>query len=313
MKRKAMAEITAALVKELRDRTSAGMMDCKKALAETDGDIDKAAEYLQIKGIAKAAKKEGRVAAEGIVAFAIAQDAQKGALVEVNCETDFVARNEAFQAFVQEIAEHVLSTGVTEIDALLASSFAGGTLDDARKARIASIGENITVRRAAVLSTSGDGLVGGYSHGGGTIGVLAVLASSGPIAADGAAAEIAKGVCLHIAASNPQFLDVSQIPDEARETEKRVLVEQAMESGKPAEVAEKMVVGRLRKWEQEICLVAQEFIRAENKETVADYVKAGGKELGVTLSVSAFERFERGAGIEKAQSNLADEVAALTR
>lgn len=307
-----MAEITAALVKELRDITSAGMMDCKKALAETDGDIQKAVEYLQIKGIAKAAKKADRVAADGLVAVAISADGRAGSLVEVNCETDFVARNADFQAFVNQVAEHVLATGLTDIEALLASTFGASTLDEARKARIASIGENITIRRAGVLKVAGEGIVGGYIHGGGTIAALAAINSNIALDPAGPAAAVAKDVCLHIAASSPLYLDGSQIPAEARENEKRVLTEQALESGKPREVVEKMVEGRVRKWEQEVCLIAQQFVK-DPDVTVAGFVAATGKELGASLSIAAFERFARGEGIEKAQSNLADEVAALTR
>jgi len=304
--------ITAKLVKELRDRTGAGMMDCKKALKETDGDIAAAAEYLQIKGIAKAAKKADRVAAEGLVGTYVADDGKSAAVLEVNCETDFVARNEDFGGFVDMMTKHVAATGVTDIDALLATELNGQTVDEVRKARIATTGENITLRRAAVLSVDGEGVIGAYVHGGGNIGVLVQLSASGAVDANGTAADTARDIAMHVAAINPRFVRSDEVDPETIENEKRVLTEQALESGKPREIVEKMIVGRLKKWKKEICLLDQPFVK-NGELTVAQELKRVGGELGVDLDVVGFTRFVRGEGIEKKETNLAEEVAALSK
>jgi elongation factor Ts len=302
--------ITASLVKELRERTGAGMMDCKKALTETDGDLDKAIEYLQIKGIAKAAKKESRVAAEGLVGTSIAADAKRAGIVEINCETDFVARNEEFNAFVDAVASKVVTDGNADVEALLASDLDGKPLDEVRKAKIASIGENITLRRAAFVSVDGEGLIGAYVHGGGSIGVLVQLSSDVALDPNGDAADLAKDVSMHVAAVNPRFVRVEQVDAETLEAERHILTEQALESGKPREIVDKMIAGRLQKWKKEICLLEQPFVK--NPElTVAQEIQRVGKALGAKLDVTTFVRFGRGEGIEKAESDFAAEVASM--
>jgi elongation factor Ts len=304
-------EITATLVRDLRERTGAGMMECKKALVENGGDLEKAIEFLQIKGLAKAAKKADRVAADGLVATFVSNDLRTGAIVEVNCETDFVARNEDFVGFANQLAAHAANNGVGDLDALLASSIDGTTVEDIRKAKVASIGENITVRRVARFEAGDHGFVGTYIHGGGTRGVLALFSSDKAIAPDTAAA-LAKDVCMHVAASNPRFTRQDEIDPETVEREQRILTEQALESGKPREIVEKMIVGRMVKWKQEICLVDQPFVK--NPElTVAKEIDRVGKESGAKVAIVTFAHFVRGEGIEKQASNLADEVAALTR
>ena len=304
--------ITAKLVKELRDRTGAGMMDCKKALKETDGDLAAAVEYLQIKGIAKAAKKADRVAAEGLVGTHVSADGKTAALLEVNCETDFVARNEDFAGFVSMMTAHVAATGVSDIDALLESELDGQKVDEIRKARISTTGENISLRRAAVVNVDGEGVIGAYVHGGGNIGVLVQLSASAAVDATGAAADVARDLAMHVAAINPRFVRDSDVDPETVENEKRVLTEQALESGKPREIVEKMIVGRLKKWKKEICLLDQPFVK-NGDVTVAQELKRVGGELGVELDVVAFTRFVRGEGIEKQETNLAEEVAALSK
>lgn len=304
-------EITATLVRDLRERTGAGMMECKKALQECEGDIEKSIEYLQVKGLSKAAKKAGRVAADGLVGTAISADGLSGAIVEVNCETDFVARNPDFAEFVSTIAQHAVANKIDSLEDLLASSIDGQTVEDLRKARVSTIGENISIRRMRRLSVTGNGFVGAYVHGGGVRAVLAAFSSAQPVAS-GAFADLAKDVCMHVAASNPQFTRQDEIDADAIEREKRIFTEQALESGKPREIVEKMIVGRLAKWKQEICLLDQPFVK--NPElTVAKEVKRAGDAAGNAVSIDTFVHFVRGEGIEKEETNLAAEVAAMTR
>jgi elongation factor Ts len=288
------------------------MMDCKKALTETGGDLEAAAEYLQIKGIAKAAKKADRVAAEGIVAAWVSDDARTAGLVEINCETDFVARNEEFIAFADALAQHVGATDYADLDALLASPFAGSTVDETRKAKIASIGENISVRRFERVSLDAPGVVSAYIHGGGKIGVLVVLDADGDVAGDERAVEAARDIAMHVAAMRPLYNRVDEIPEEEVEREKRVRTEQAVESGKPQEIAEKMVLGGIAKWKKEICAIEQAFVKDPGM-TVGAFAISVGKDIGVGLTFNRFVRYERGEGIEKVTSNLADEVAAQLR
>ncbi|TVR00370.1 MAG: elongation factor Ts [Deltaproteobacteria bacterium] len=303
--------ITASAVKELREMTGAGMMDCKKALAENDGDLQKAAEYLKIKGIAKADKKADRVAAEGLVGTWVSEDRKTGAMIEVNCETDFVARNEAFEGFVSELVAHVAATGITDIDALLASDLGGRPVEEVRKERVAGTGENITLRRAALLKAEGDGFVGEYVHMGGAIGVLVQFGAEGSV--PGASAEeLGRDVAMHAAAMAPHFTRESEIDENVVENEKRVLTEQAMEEGKPAEIVEKMVIGRIRKWRKEICLVDQPFVKNPDV-TIQGEIDRVAKEAGARITLEGFTRFARGEGIEKKESNLAEEVAATLK
>lgn len=307
-----MAEITAALVKELREKTGAGMMDCKKALGETAGDIEGAIDWLRKKGLAAAAKKAGRVAAEGLVA--VAAGGTKGVAVEVNAETDFVARNEQFQGFVSSLAQLALEKGA-DVDALKAAQFpgAGKTTEEQLTALIATIGENMNLRRAVRLEVS-QGVVATYVHsaiapGMGKIGVLVALESAG----DAAKLEaLGKQIAMHVAAANPLFLDVSSVDHSALDREKAVLTEQAQASGKPANVIEKMVEGRIRKYYEEVCLLEQVFvIDQENK--ISKVVENLGKELGTPVKLTGYARFALGEGIEKEEADFAAEVAAAAR
>ncbi len=285
--------VTAALVKELREKTGAGMMDCKKVLTETDGDLEKAAELLREKGITKAAKKSGRVAAEGMVEAYISEDEKVGAIVEVNSETDFVAKNEEFRTFVMDVAKQIVKNNPESVEALLAEPAMfeeGKTVNEALIGKIATIGENISIRRFARFETT-DGLIEKYIHGDGKIAVLVNMTSG--------TKELAKDVCMQIAAARPEFIDRDQVPAERVEKEKEILKIQTMNKGKPEETAEKIVIGRINKFYQEICLVDQEFVKDPSKK-VSDILKDS--------KVLEFARFETGEGIEKKEDDFAEEV-----
>ena len=287
-----MAQITAALVKELRERTGAGMMDCKKALTAVEGDMDKAIDFLREKGLAAAAKKAGRIAAEGVVGSFVSADGKIGAIVEVNCETDFVAKTDGFKALVEKIAAHIVATKPADVEALLASELDGQTVEALVTASVAKIGEKIFVRRFALYEAP-EGVVAAYIHGGGKIGVIVEL--------KGGNAELGKDVAMHVAAANPSYLERSQVPAAELEHEKEVLSEQAKNEGKPEKIIEKMVMGRINKYYKEVCLVDQEFVK-DPDQTVGKLVKAAGAE------VLAFSRFQLGEGIEKKQEDFAAEV-----
>ena len=285
--------VTAALVKELREKTGAGMMDCKRVLTETDGDLEKAAELLREKGITKAAKKSGRVAAEGMVEAYISEDEKVGAIVEVNSETDFVAKNEEFRTFVMDVAKQIVKNNPESVEALLAEPAMfeeGKTVNEALIGKIATIGENISIRRFARFETT-DGLIEKYIHGDGKIAVLVNMTSG--------TKELAKDVCMQIAAARPEFIDRDQVPAERVEKEKEILKIQTMNEGKPEAIAEKIVLGRINKFYQEICLVDQEFVKDPSKK-VSDILKDS--------KVLEFARFETGEGIEKKEENFAEEV-----
>ena len=281
--------VTAALVKELRERTGAGMLDCKKALVETDGDIELAIENMRKSGQAKAAKKAGRIAAEGVILTKV--EAGKATMLEVNCETDFVARDEGFLAFGNKLLDVAFEKGLNDIEALNASEIEGGVASDVRDALVAKIGENISPRR--VLTVEGDNL-GAYVHGG-RIGVVAILT--------GGEEDLAKDVAMHVAASSPQFVKPEQVPAEVVEKEKAIQIEIAMQSGKPAEIAEKMVVGRMKKFTGEISLTGQPFVK-DPSVSVGELLKSN------SADVVNFVRFEVGEGIEKKSEDFAAEVAA---
>ena len=287
-----MAQITAALVKELRERTGAGMMDCKKALTAVEGDMDKAIDFLREKGLAAAAKKAGRIAAEGVVGSFVSADGKIGAIVEVNCETDFVAKTDGFKELVKKIAAHIVATKPADVEALLASELDGQTVEALVTASVAKIGEKISVRRFALYEAP-EGVVAAYIHGGGKIGVIVEL--------KGGNAELGKDVAMHVAAANPSYLERSQVPAAELEHEKEVLYEQAKNEGKPEKIIEKMVMGRINKYYKEVCLVDQEFVK-DPDQTVGKLVKAAGAE------VLAFSRFQLGEGIEKKQEDFAAEV-----
>ncbi len=304
-----MAQITAALVKDLRERTGAGMMDCKKALSESDGDIEGAVDWLRTKGLAAAAKKAGRVAAEGLVGIATGDKA--AAVVEVNAETDFVARNEAFQDLVSNIAEIALSKQ-GDIEAVKASSFPGEsrTVEEQVTHLIATIGENMALRRTEAV-TVGEGVVSTYVHNAlkpnmGRIGVVIGLES----AADaGKLEELGKQLAMHIAAAHPVALSRDDLDPALIEKERVVLVEQARESGKPDNIIDKMVEGRLRKYYEEVCLLDQVFV-IDGETRVSKIVEAAAKDLGSPISIKAFARFQLGEGIEREEDDFAAEVAA---
>jgi elongation factor Ts len=304
-----MAEITAALVKELRDRTGAGMMDCKKALSETGGDFEKAVDWLRTKGLASAAKKAGRTAAEGLVGVVV--EGTRGAVIEVNSETDFVAKNAQFQDFVAEVARVSLKTGA-DIEALLASAYpaGGGTVQDVLTNNIATIGEQQAVRRATIVEATG--AVASYVHNAaapdrGKIGVLVAIDST---ASDKAAlASLGKQIAMHIAAANPLALTADDIDPALLERERAIAAEKAAASGKPADIVERMVDGAVRKFAGEQALLSQVFV-IDGKSKVSDVVAAEAKKLGADVTISKFVRFQLGEGIEKKESDFAAEVAA---
>ncbi|MEX0450818.1 translation elongation factor Ts [Spiribacter sp. 218] len=287
--------ITAQLVKDLRERTGAGMMECKKALVETNGDMDAAVEFMRKRGLAKADKKADRVAAEGAVVAAIAEDGRSGALVEINSETDFVANGDDFQAFAAKVVGRILADAPADLEALMSLPLESGgpDLETAQKELIARIGENIQVRRFERYATD-TGQVFKYLHGS-RIGVLLEL--------EGGDEALGRDLCMHIAASQPVCVAVDDVPAERREKEKEILVAQARESGKPDEIIEKMVEGRLRKWLAEITLLGQPFVK-DPDQTVEALLEAHG------ARVVQFTRLEVGEGIEKREENFAEEVAA---
>ena len=301
--------ITANLVKDLREKTGAGMMDCKAALNETGGDMEAAVDWLRAKGLAKAAKKAGRVAAEGLIG--LGAEAKEAALVEVNSETDFVARNQAFQDMARAISQAALKAK-GDLDALGAAKFPGGsgTVADTIKAMIGSIGENMSLRRTAYLSAK-EGAVVSYMHntlasGLGKIGVIVALESKGDVEKVKA---FGKQVAMHIAAANPQAIDADSLDKALIERERAVLIEQAKESGKPAPVIEKMVEGRLRKFFEEVVLLSQAFV-LDPETTVAKALAAAEKEAGAPIKITGFHRFALGEGIDRPESDFAAEVAA---
>ncbi len=305
-----MAEITAALVKDLREKTGAGMMDCKKALGETGGDVDAAVDWLRKKGLSAAAKKAGRVAAEGLVALSIADNA--GALVELNAETDFVARNPQFQALAAGIAKVALTTG-DDVAAIEAVAFPGSerNVKDEITNAIATIGENMTLRRAKRLTVDG-GAVIGYVHSalGDGIGKLGVLVALKSAAKREALEAIGKQLAMHIAAANPQSLSTKDLDPAAVERERTVLTDQAAGSGKPADIIAKMVEGRIRKFYQEVVLLEQTFV-IDGETQVAKAIEKAGKDAGSPIELVAFARFQLGEGIEKKTDDFAAEVAKM--
>jgi len=303
-----MAEITAATVKELRERTGAGMMDCKKALAETDGEMEAAIDWLRAKGLAAAAKKAGRTAAEGLVGVAV--EGTRGAAVEVNSETDFVAKNEIFQDFVRNVARIALDKG-SDIDLIAGAQYPdGGTVAETLTENIAKIGENQSLRRASVVDVS-EGAVVSYVHNAaapnlGKIGVLVALESAAP--ADTLQA-LGKQIAMHVAAANPLALTADELPSALVERERSIAMEKAKESGKPQNIVEKMVEGGLAKFRKEHALLTQLFVM-DNKTPVAEVVAAAAKDAGTGIELKGFVRFQLGEGIEKKESDFAAEVAA---
>jgi elongation factor Ts len=301
--------ITAGMVKELRERTGAGMLDCKKALTENNGDIDKSIEFLREKGLAKAAKKAGRIAAEGLVSAEISEDGKVGSIVEVNSETDFVAKNEQFQTYVKEVVNQVAKTTASDIDAFLEEKWLqddSKTVKEVLTEKISVIGENLNIRRFE-KATADKGFVESYIHGGGRIGVLIQVETD---TVNDAVKECAKNIAMQIAAISPKYISRDEVSDEYVESEKSILKQQAMNENpdKPEQIIEKMIIGRLNKQLKEVCLLDQQYVK-DGDLTVAKYVESVAKEIGSSVSIKRFVRFETGEGIEKKEENFAEEVA----
>lgn len=304
--------ITAAMVKELRETSGAGMMDCKKALTATDGDMEKAIEFLRENGLAKAEKKAGRVAAEGMVATNISADGKTAAIVEVNSETDFVAKNEKFQTFVSQVAAQVAATSATDVDAFLEEPWcedASKTVKENLASMIAVIGENMTIRRFAKLQAT-DGVIESYIHAGGKIGVIVEAKTD---ANSDAVKECLKNVAMQIAALNPKYTSRYEVDQDYIEHEKEILKAQALKEKPDAaeKIIDGMVMGRINKELKEICLLDQVYVKAEDgKQSVGKYVESVAKAEGIALEIKGFVRYETGEGIEKVESDFAAEVAA---
>ncbi len=305
--------ISASMVKELREMTGAGMMDCKKALTNTDGDMDKAVEYLRENGLAKAEKKAGRIAAEGIVKTNISADGKQAAVVEVNSETDFVAKNEKFQDFVGAVAAQVNQSGAADLEAFMEEAWAedsSKTVKEELASMIATIGENMNIRRFEKVSCE-QGLVVDYIHAGGKIGVL--IAAETDNTGD-AVKECLKNVAMQVAAMNPKYLSSEDVSEDYKEKEKELLLAQAKNApanaNKPDNIIEKMIMGRLNKELKEVCLTEQVYVKAENKESVAKYVESVAKAEGCSINLVRFVRYETGEGLEKKNEDFAAEVAA---
>jgi len=299
--------ITASMVKELRELTGAGMMNCKKALKESEGNIERAVEILREKGLAAAAKKAGRVAAEGIVKTFITEEGNKGAIVEVNCETDFVSANEAFIAFADNIAKQVALNEYANIEELKAAKYIADeamTVADALTALIAKLGENMDLRRFKKLNVE-NGAINSYIHGGGKIGVIVELESNTEKVEEVKA--LAKELAMQVAASNPLCLDRNSVDQEKIEKEREIYRVQALNEGKPEKIVDKMVEGRIKKYLKEICLVDQLWVK-NGDLTISQLLEEEGKKLGAEISVKAYVRFEKGEGIEKKEENFAEEV-----
>ena len=305
--------VTAAMVKELREMTGAGMMDCKKALAATDGDMDKAVEFLREKGLAGAEKKAGRIAAEGIVATAMTDDEKKAVVVEVNAETDFVAKNAKFQAYVAQVAAQALTTTAADMDAFMEEKWAADeslTVKEALSSQISIIGENMNIRRFKQVVEE-NGVVVSYIHAGGRIGVLVDVETS---IVNDAVKEMGKNIAMQIAALNPKYTSRDEVSADFIEHEKSILMAQIQndpkEASKPEKVIQGMIQGRINKELKEICLLDQTYVKAEDgKQSVAQYVAQVAKENGAKITVKGFVRFETGEGLEKKEENFAEEVA----
>ena len=285
--------ITASLVKELREKTGAGMLDCKKALEENNGNIEAAIDWLREKGISKAAKKADRIAAEGVASILIKDN--KAVIIEVNAETDFVAKNEKFIDMVNTILETIINSDVTTLDDALELSCDEGTIKDLIVAKTATIGEKLSFRRMKVVTKSDSEVFGDYIHMGGKIAVLTVI--------DGANSEVAKDVAMHAAAMKPLYVKSEDVPTEVLDKEKEIMREQLLNEGKPADKVDNILIGKVRKYYEEVCLENQIFVKAENKETVADFVKNNGGKITTMI------RFEVGEGMQKREENFAEEVA----
>lgn len=298
--------ITAQMVKELREITGAGMMDCKKALSESNGDVEKAIEILREKGLSAAAKKAGRVAAEGLVCTYISEDKKNGTIIEVNCETDFVAANEEFKNLAENLAKQVANTTATTVEELLEEKYIAdenNTVKDILTNLIAKLGENMSIRRFEKFALE-NGAIQSYIHGGGRIGVLVKLEceKESPVLS-----EVARDVAMHVAAANPLFLNKDFVDKETLDKEREIYRVQALNEGKPEKIVDKMVEGRVQKYFKEACLVEQVWVKNPDY-TITKYLQEKSKEVGSEMKIAAFVRFERGEGIEKKEENFAEEV-----
>lgn len=308
--------ITASMVKELREMTGVGMLDCKKALAETDGDMEKAVEYLREKGLAASEKKAGRIASEGVCLSYLSEDKSVGVVVEVNSETDFVAKNPVFREYVLQVAEHIASSQAADVDALLNEAWkfdTSMTVAEALSSKVAVIGENLKIRRFEKYTKYGAGTIVSYIHGGGRIGVMIEIACDNVTEA---VEEMGKNIAMQIAALNPQFIAVDDVPAEFIAKEKEILTQQAMNdeknAKKPANIIEKMIEGRLNKEMKEICLIEQPYVK-DGDLSVKKYIETVAKEVGAPITIKRMVRFETGEGLEKKEENFAEEVAKAAR
>ncbi|MCY6483944.1 translation elongation factor Ts [Clostridium aestuarii] len=298
--------VTAKMVKELRELTGAGMMDCKKALTQTDGDVEKAIEFLREKGLAAAAKKSGRIAAEGLVSTYISDDNKTAVILEVNCETDFVAVNESFVNFTNSVAKQIATSNVSTVEELLEEKFiedASVTVKEVLTALIAKIGENMNIRRFEKLNIE-NGSINSYIHGGGKIGVLVALSCEKE---NEVLKPLAKDISMQVAAANPLFLDENSVDHDAINKEREIYRVQALNEGKPEKIVEKMVEGRVKKYLKEVCLVDQIWVK-NSDYTITQLLQEKSKEVGAEIAIAKFVRFERGEGIEKREENFAEEV-----
>ena len=307
-----MANITSQMVKELREMTQAGMMDCKKALMEAEGEMEKAVEWLREKGMAASAKKAGRIAAEGMVATYINDSASVGVIVEVNCETDFVANTDNFKAFCKDVAKHIALANPADIDALMGQTFVDNdqkTITDLVSDATVAIGEKISIRRFARYET-GKGVVESYIHMGGKIGVLLLVENDKPETfGNDVFRTYYHDVALQIAAAKPMVVRKDEVPSDSINKEREILRAQALNEGKPEKIVDKMVEGRIEKYYKEVCLLEQPFVKDGDK-SIQKLTDEVAKEIGAAITVVSFERFERGEGIEKRQDNFAEEIAA---
>ena len=312
VKERLIMAITSQMVKELREMTQAGMMDCKKALVEANGDMDKAVEWLREMGLAAAAKKAGRIAAEGVVASYITDDAKIGVVVEVNCETDFVAKTDNFINFSKNVAKHIALANPADVDALMAQKFVDDetkTITDLVSDATVSIGEKISIRRFARYETN-KGAVESYIHMGGKIGVLLLVENDNAETLNNETFKtFYHDVALQIAAAKPSYVRKEEVPSENLAKEREILRAQALNEGKPEKIVDKMVDGRIQKYYKEVCLIEQPFVKDGDK-SIAQLTAEVAKEIGANINIVSFERFERGEGIEKRQDNFAEEIAA---
>jgi len=295
--------VNASTVKELREITGAGMMDCKKALVEANGDLEKAIEILREKGLAAAAKKAGRIAAEGIIGTYISDDRKAGAIVEVNCETDFVAKNQEFVDFVNSIAKLIVEKELNDLEELNETDFGGLKVKEALSTLIAKIGENMAIRRFERFNAE-DGVIVSYIHGGGRIGTLVQLESS---VVNDTLIELGKDIAMQVAAMNPLYINASDVPNDFIEKEKEILRAQAINEGKKPEIVDRVIEGRLKKRLEEICLMDQLYVKDSDK-TVAKLLNEKSKEIGSDIKIARFARYEKGEGLQKREDNFVEEV-----